>query len=257
MRWKGYGQYCPVARAAEVLTERWTPLILRDLLTGSRRFNELRRGVPLMSPTLLSERLQRLERSGLVRRSRAEGARHWEYHLTEAGEQCRPLIDVMSVWGQRWAMGGISREEFDPALVMWFALKRVRTVGIRLPERKVVILFDLEGAPKGKRYWWLVLGGPEIDLCLSDPGFTIDLTWRSDARAIATMMLGQITIEQGLRSHAITLDGPARLRRLVPSWFGLEPVTAGRSDPVSELTSLPSAPASVRPRRRTGNAIPR
>jgi DNA-binding HxlR family transcriptional regulator len=255
MRWKGYGQYCPVARAAEILTERWTPLILRDLLTGSRRFNELRRGVPLMSPTLLSERLQRLERCGLVRRSRPEGARHWEYHLTEPGQQCRSMIDCMGVWGQRWAMGGISREEFDPALVMWFALKRVRTSGQRLPERRVVILFDLDAAPKGKRYWWLVLAGPEIDLCLSDPGFTVDLTWRSDARAIATMMLGQFTIQQALRSRAITLEGPVRLRRLVPSWFGFEPTQPARSGPASRPGALPSAPASVPPRHRTGSAI--
>jgi DNA-binding HxlR family transcriptional regulator len=211
MRWKGYGQYCPVARAAEILTERWTPLILRDLLTGSRRFNELRRGVPLMSPTLLSERLQRLERCGLVRRSRPEGARHWEY--------------------------------------------RVRTSGQRLPERRVVILFDLDAAPKGKRYWWLVLAGPEIDLCLSDPGFTVDLTWRSDARAIATMMLGQFTIQQALRSRAITLEGPVRLRRLVPSWFGFEPTQPARSGPASRPGALPSAPASVPPRHRTGSAI--
>jgi DNA-binding HxlR family transcriptional regulator len=222
----GYGQFCPVAKAAEVLTERWTPLVLRELLAGSHRFNELRRGVPLMSPTLLSDRLRRLERVGVVRRSRPTGARHWEYHLTEAGEACRGVIDLMGEWGRQWAMGRLSTEELDPALVMWFLLRRVRTQGVRLPDRRVVVLFDIAGAVQGKRYWWLVLAPPDSDLCLTDPGFTVDLTWRSDARTIATVLLGEVGLERALRNEEIVLEGPPRLRRAVPDWLGFEPRSA-------------------------------
>ena len=218
-----YGQYCPVAKAAEILTERWMPLILRDLLAGSRRFNELRRGVPLISPTLLSDRLRQLERSGLVRRSRASAGRHWEYHLTDAGEECRPLIDLMKVWGQRWALRHITPEELDPALLMWVFLRQARLKGLR-PEMRVVILFDITDAPKGKHYWWLVFDPPDVDLCLSEPGFAVDLTWRSSARAMASITFGETTVGGAHRSKTITLEGPPRLRRSLPAWLGFEQV---------------------------------
>lgn len=223
-----YGQFCPVAKAAEILTERWTPLVLRELLAGSHRFNELRRGVPLMSATLLSERLQRLEHSGILRRSRPQGTRHWEYHLTESGEACRPLIDMMGAWGKRWAMARITREELDPALVMWFVLRRAQAQASQLPERRVVVLFDFHGAASGKRYWWLVLARPEIDLCLSDPGFAVDVTWRSDARTVATLLLGEVPIERAQRSKAFALEGPLQLRRSLPAWLGFAPEPARR-----------------------------
>jgi DNA-binding HxlR family transcriptional regulator len=219
----GYGQYCPVAKAAEILTERWTPLVLRELLWGSHRFNDLRRGVPLMSPTLLSDRLQCLERSGIIRRVRAPGARHWEYHLTEAGEACRPLIDLMGAWGQRWGIGRITRKDLDPALLMWVIVRGMRTRRERLPAGRVVILFDIADAARGKRYWWLLLHRPEIDLCGSDPGFAVDLTWRSDARTIAMVLLHEIAIDKARRSKVVALEGPARLRRLVPDWLGVGP----------------------------------
>jgi DNA-binding HxlR family transcriptional regulator len=235
MRRNGYGQYCPVARAAEILTERWTPLILRELLAGSHRFNELRRGVPLMSPTLLSDRLQRLERTGLIRRTRASGRGHSEYHLTEAGEACRPLIDLMAVWGRRWAMGRLSREDLDPALMLWFILRKAR-VQDRLPESRVTIRFDIADAPQGKRYWWIVFDAPEVDLCLSDPGFVVDLTWQSDARAIAAVLLGETSIERASRTGVITLEGPARLRRYLSLILAQE----SRRPTVRLNTSAPS-----------------
>jgi len=134
----------------------------------------------------------------------------------------------MGAWGQRWAMGRLTREELDPALVMWFVLRRVRSQGPLLPDERVVMLFDIAGAEKGKRYWWLVLSRPDIDLCLSDPGFSVDLTWRSDARAIVTVLLGELAIEGAQRSKAIALEGPSRLCRSVPAWLGVERVAARR-----------------------------
>ncbi len=221
MRPRGYGQFCPVAKAAEILAERWTPLLLRELLAGSRRFNELRRGVPLMSPTLLSSRLERLERAGIVRRIRAPDQRRWEYHLTEAGAECRPLIELMGAWGQRWAIGRITREDLDPALVMWFLLRRAEGQTERLPADRVVVMIDLADGGTGKRYWWLVLARPEVDLCLADPGFAVDVTVRSNVRTIAMLLLGTMALDRARRSGKLTIEGPGRLGRSVPAWLGL------------------------------------
>ena len=220
---QGYGQFCPVAKAAEVLTERWTPLVLRELLAGSHRFNELRRGVPLMSPSLLSSRLEHLERAGIVRRTRAEAGRRWEYRLTEAGEECRPLIDLMGAWGQRWAIGRITREDLDPALVMWFLLRQVERQAELLPPSRVVVMVDLADGGSGKRYWWLLLARPEADLCLADPGFAVDVTVRCDVRTMAMLLLKETALDRVRRSGALAIDGPVRLRRLVPGWLGLGP----------------------------------
>jgi DNA-binding HxlR family transcriptional regulator len=227
MRSSGYGQFCPVAKAAEILTERWTPLVLRELLAGSHRFNELRRGVPLMSPTLLSDRLHRLERSGVVRRVRTAGERHWEYHLTEAGEAFRPVIELMGAWGRKWALGRISSDDLDPAFMMWAMLRRIQVRGDLPPSERVVTLFDFSDAGQAKRYWWLILQQPEVELCLSDPGFAVDLHLRSDLRTMARILLGEVAIDGALRSRAITLEGPVRLRQSLPRWLGFGALAAG------------------------------
>jgi DNA-binding HxlR family transcriptional regulator len=156
---EGYGQFCPVAMTAELLTRRWTPLVIRELLEGSHRFNEIRRGVPRMSPSLLVQRLRELEKGGvLVRRPVADGD-HSEYHLTPAGEELAPIIMQMGAWGRRWAQSEISRRHLDAGLLMWNIHRKVRTE--RLPARQVVVRFHFREAPKGERDFWLVLHGRE------------------------------------------------------------------------------------------------
>ena len=219
---RGYGQFCPVAQAAEVITERWTPLVIRELLAGSRRFNDIQRGVPLMSSALLSKRLKVLELCGVIERRSVAGGGH-EYRLTQAGEELRPWVELMGVWGQRWVRRPVTPEEADPALLMWDMRRSINVE--RLPDERVVVRFDLRGAPKGKRSWWLVLDRPEPDLCLSDPGFGVDLTVKTDAVTMASVWVGDLDLAGAIRSRLIVLKGPSHLRRAFPSWLSLSPLT--------------------------------
>jgi DNA-binding HxlR family transcriptional regulator len=139
---RGYGQFCPVAQAAEVITERWTPLVIRELLSGSHRFNDIQRGVPLMSPALLTKRLKNLELCAIIERRSLAGGGH-EYHLTQAGEELRPWVELMGVWGQRWVRRPVTPEEADPALLMWDMRRSINVE--QLPDKRVVVRFDFRG----------------------------------------------------------------------------------------------------------------
>jgi DNA-binding HxlR family transcriptional regulator len=209
----GYGQFCPIAAAAEVLTERWTPLVIRELVYGSRRFNDIQRGVPLMSSSLLTKRLRTLEAEGVIEH------RGNEYVLTPAGEELRPLVELMAVWGERWVRRQISREDADAALLMWAIRRSVDTE--RAPAGRTTVHFRFTAVPKAKRCWWLVLEPPATDLCLTDPGYGTDLTVRSDPVALASVYMGDIALATALRRRAIVLEGPSHLVRGFPQWFGL------------------------------------
>ncbi len=214
---KGYGQYCPVAKAAEIVGERWTPLVLRDLLGGSRRFNELRRGVPLMSPALLSKRLKTLEEAGIVeRRSRGKAT---EYHLTKAGEELRPMIEMLGVWGQRWARSRLGPEDLDPPLLMWDLQHSVKPEAF--PPGLKVVQFRFTDVPKAKRDWWVLSDGESVDVCLSDPGFEVDLYVSTDSRSMHRVWIGDCTLDSAVASGAIDVIGPAALRRKLRTWLGL------------------------------------
>jgi DNA-binding HxlR family transcriptional regulator len=174
---RGYGQFCPIAQAAEVLTERWTPLVIRELaLTGSRRFNDIQRGVPLMSSSLLSKRLRQLERAGIVERRHRLDGKGSEYHLTPAGEELGPVIAQIGIWSERWLRRPIIEETPDTGLLMWWVRNTVNTEA--LPVGRTVVHFHFTRAPQKLRNFWLEL--PEADLCLSDPGFDIDISICSD-----------------------------------------------------------------------------
>lgn len=206
-----YGQFCPIAVACEVLTERWTPLVLRELLCGSRGFNDLRRGVPLMSPSLLSKRLKKLERTGIVER-RGSG-----YFLTEAGEELRPIIESIGLWGQRWSRGEVDPANLDASLLMWDIGRRVATENI--PPRRVVVHFHLEGSTDNKSRFWLVLDGEDADLCLTDPGFEVDLHVKGHVRAMVRYWMGLAEIDELVQAGELELEGPREMLRRFPSWF--------------------------------------
>jgi DNA-binding HxlR family transcriptional regulator len=223
-----YGQFCPIAQASEVLTERWTPLVIRELaLTGSRRFNDIQRGVPLMSSSLLSKRLRQLERAGIVERRRRADGKGSEYHLTAAGQALGPVIVQMGLWSERWLRRPIFEETPDTGLLMWWVRGTVNTDA--LPSRRSVIHFRFRGAPEKLRYFWLVL--PEADLCLSDPGFGVDVTVSSDPETLTAVWVGDLPMAAALRSHAIELEGPRALVRSFPDWFGLHPLFASIERP--------------------------
>lgn len=214
---KGYGQFCPVAKASEILAERWTPLVLRELLAGSHRFNDLRRGVPLMSRSLLSKRLRSLEDAGVVERRARPGRQAHEYHLTPAGEELRPLVEVLGNWGQRWVLADVEEDDLDPSLLMWDIRRGVRTE--HLPEDRIVVRFDLRDVAGAHGRWWLVVGGGEIDLCLTDPGFEVSLHLRVSQRTLTRYWLGQIDWSQALADD-LELVGPRWLQRSIPTWLG-------------------------------------
>jgi DNA-binding HxlR family transcriptional regulator len=219
---KGYGQFCPVAKAAEIVAERWTPLVLRELLCGSRRFCDLHRGVPLMSRTLLAERLEQLEDAGIVRSVAKPHGRGREYHLTAAGEELRPLIDRLGEWGQRWARAQVGRGDLDPGLLMWDIHRRVNLDA--LPPERVVVRFDFRGVPVTMhcpRTWWLVLDRREVDLCLKDPGFLVDIVVSADLRTLTRVWMGDVRLAETVRAGLIRIDGPTSLVRAFPTWLTL------------------------------------
>jgi DNA-binding HxlR family transcriptional regulator len=182
-----YGQFCTVARGAEIFGEVWTPLIVRELLCGSRRFNDIRRGVPRMSPALLVKRLRKLEQMGVVRRNR--GAEGLEYQLTQAGEELRPIVVNMGHWGARWIGSRLKREQLDAGFLMW-DIRRFARLDEFPKGRRVVVHFSFSDARAGERTWWLVVENGVADLCRDDPGHEVTVLVRSTVRALTDIWTG-------------------------------------------------------------------
>lgn len=214
----GYGQFCPVSMASEILCSRWTTLVVRELLCGSTRFNDLRRGVPKMSPALLSKRLKELERAGVVDVSRkANGS--VEYRLSEAGEELRPLIMGLGNWAQRWMESRLSLKNLDPSLLMW-DMRRSLNVKL-LPERRCTIQFLYPELPEAQRSWWLVVDAGAVDLCNFDPGHQLDLLVRSSLRSMTAIWMGLTTIRKEADSKQLEVEGVPTLARSMQQWLGL------------------------------------
>jgi DNA-binding HxlR family transcriptional regulator len=214
----GYGQFCPVAKASEVLAERWTPLVVRELLCGSHRFNDLQRGVPLMSRSLLAKRLRELELAGVIERRPSGDGRASEYHLTEAGEELRPVIMGLGAWGLRWASSNVSRADLDPRLLMWDMQRNIETDA--LPPHRVVVRFRFTDVSPGlPRVTWLILDGDHADVCYKDPGFDVDLVVVGRLRALVGVWLGDTTMSAVVRARELQIDGTRRLADAFPSWL--------------------------------------
>ncbi len=214
-----YGQFCPVAQAAEIVTQRWMPLVIRELLCGSHRFNDLHRGVPRMSRTLLVRRLGELEAVGLIERRLVGADAHPEYHLTQAGEELQPLIVQLGDWGKRWVQREVSRDVLDAGLLMWDIHRRI--LRERLPPRQTVVQFYFTDAPEAQQHYWLVVEKGQVDLCLQDPGQEEDLYVRSDVQTLTDIWLGDLGLAQALKAEMLWLGGDVELRRSFPDWLGL------------------------------------
>lgn len=213
----GYGQFCTVARGAEVLGERWTPLVIRELLCGSTRFNEIRRGVPRMSPSLLTKRLRRLEELGVLRRVETAGAS--TYHLTEAGEELRPLIVGLGHWGARWVGSRLAEGQLDVGFLMWDVRRFARLD--RFPhDRRVVIHFLFPEARPRERHWWLVVQAGEADLCRDDPGHDLTLEVESTVRALTEVWVGERSPAEVLGAREVRVVGPAGDADRFWEWLG-------------------------------------
>ena len=215
-----YGQYCPVARAAEILADRWTVLIIRELLADVTHFNELERGLPHMSRSLLAERLRRLQRVGILERRAPKRGKWSEYRLTAAGRELQRLIDVLGEWGARWAFGDPRPDELDPIVLLWWMRRRVDFD--RIPRRRMVLQFEFRGAIQ--RTYWLLIEPTDASVCLKNPGFEIDVIVSADVWAFYRVWLGRSTLAEALRREQLRLDGTPADVRCFPHWFALSPM---------------------------------
>jgi DNA-binding HxlR family transcriptional regulator len=215
-----YHQYCPVARASEILADRWTPLIVRELLAGSRHFNAIERGLPGISRSLLAARLRHLEDAGVVQRQTGGRRNVSEYHLTAAGRDLQTVIERLGAWGVRWAFGDPKTSELDPAALLWQIHQRIRRD--LLPAPRTVVEFDFRG--RSGRRLWLVLEPREISVCLKPPGFDTDLIVRAELSFFYRVWLGHVDYAAAVRSGGIVVDGMPALVRELPRWLMWSPM---------------------------------
>jgi len=218
---QGYGQYCPFSLAVEVLCRRWTLLVVSRLGYGCTRFSEIHRGVPRMSPSLLSKRLAELERAGLVATSAAPGGRGREYRLTEAGRDLGPIIDSLALWGQHWARDMVA-DDLDPSFLVWSMHLRLDTDA--MPDGQTVVELVFSGAPADCRRFWLVNRDGEVEMCLKDPELDVDLLVRSDLRLFVEAWRGFRDFRREIGAGRIVLVGSRELCERFPSWLQLHPM---------------------------------
>jgi DNA-binding HxlR family transcriptional regulator len=206
-----YGQFCPVAKAMEVLDERWTLLIVREMLLGSRHYNDLRRGVPKMSPALLSKRLRSLERVGVVRKDVVAG--RTTYTLTQAGEELRPLVESLSSWGMRW-IGDLGEEDLDPHLLLW-DMQRTMPLA-EWPRERTTLALQLTDGDRKTTHWWIVASGDRFEICDFDPGYEVVATLSGSLRTMVRVWRGEVPWHRALGSGELAIVGRADVER----WIG-------------------------------------
>lgn len=214
-----YGQFCTVARGAEVFGERWTPLVVRELLCGSTRFGDIRRGVPRMSASLLTQRLRKLEEIGVVERVVGAGGGPAEYHLTRAGEELRPIVMALGHWGARWIGSRLQREQLDAGFLMW-DMRRFARLDEFPRDRPIVIHFRFTDALAGERRWWMVVEGGHADLCRDDPGPEPTLVIETTVRALTEIWTGDRDAREAVDSRAVRVRGSAPDTEAVWRWLG-------------------------------------
>lgn len=234
-----YSQYCPVAKASEVLGDRWTLLIVREMLFGVTGFNELQRGLPGISRSVLADRMRGLERARIVERKTGPSGRTLAYMLTPGGYDLRPVVRALGEWGATWALTDPRPDELDPDLiVLWMARHVDREA---LPSGRTVIQFDFRD--RGKRHW-MVLEPAEVSVCLQPPGFDTDLAVVTETEALYRVYLGQTDLGGAMQAGALALHGPQALRRGFRRWFtwsSFAPISRGAEDRRRAALSLAEA----------------
>lgn len=237
---RSYNQFCPVAKAAEIFCERWTALILRDLACGATRFSDFQRGVPLASPTLLSQRLKQLEAEGIVTRRRSPDRRGWTYHMTTAGAEFVPIVMALGAWGQRWTRRELAEHEIDLGLLLWALEKGAHPE--QFGDARTVVEFDLSDQPENKRHWWFLNECNRCELCLKPPDHDAQLYVTVSLPDLIRIWRGDLTLSRAIKSGRMEVHGSARLRRAFRLWLG-----------ISSLAHIgPAAPAhaTAAPRER-------
>ena len=227
---RGYGQFCPVAMASEIFAERWTPLVLRELCAGQSLFNDIHRGVPLMSRTLLAQRLRELVQAGVVVAEEKSSGRGWAYQLSTGGRAFCPIIDQLGDWGTLFARHRIERESCDPRFLMW-ALRSYADRRL-LPEQRLVVRFGFHGLPPefaGQTHYWLLASDGELDVCWNDPGFDLDADVRADVTRFAKVWLGHLGLAEAVRDGSVQIEGAREMVSLVRRLLDLREVPAART----------------------------
>jgi DNA-binding HxlR family transcriptional regulator len=246
---RGYGQpFCPISRASEIFATRWTPIIIRNLLLGCRTFGELQAGAPGIPRSLLTGRLQQLERLEIVARSPNPGRRGWIYELTDAGQELAPVCHALGAWGARWLEA--APHHLDAAVVLWAISKSMDRD--RLPDERVVIRFDFLDQPRPKHRYWLLVQRPEPEVCRKPPGFPDDLTVTTETEWLAKWHMGTMSLGQAMHARVITVDGPRRLVRDLSRWGGVTPfatIPAARPTAGPSEQHVVAAPRAIRARR--------
>jgi DNA-binding HxlR family transcriptional regulator len=240
---RGYGQYCPLSLAAELLCQRWTLLVISRIIDGCTRFNEIQRGVHRMSPSLLSKRLTELEDYGLILSRKLPGSRAKEYLLTEAGRELEPILMQMAVWGQHWARE-MEDDDLDPAFLVWSMHTRFDVAA--MPAGRTVLEFRFTGAPKDCRQFWLVNRDGGVEMCIKDPGLEVDVLVSSDLRIFVETWRGFRDLQAELRARRIRVEGPPKLVEEFPSWLLLSALSPfPRRRPGREQRLARSVPARL------------
>lgn len=216
-----YQQFCPVSMAAEILCTRWTMVLVRELVAGTTRFNDLRRGMPRMSPALLSKRLKELEDNGIVKKMPVAGEPGvMEYHLTPSGKELGPIVEAMGIWGQRWTETQPQLEKLDAGLLMWDMRRNIQVP--ELPRQRSVIQFIYPERRLTERNWWLVVDPKEgVDLCMVEPGFDVDLFVHTDLRTMTAIWMGLEPMAKAIKDERMMLTGDKALQKSMLKWLGL------------------------------------
>ncbi len=211
----GYGQFCPVAKSMEILDERWTMLVIRELLAGSAHFNEIRRGVPNMSPALLAKRLRYLERVGIIERTTT--GRGTSYTLKKMGQELRPVVEGLGAWGVRW-IGDLGEGDYDPHLLFW-DLRRTLPI-TAWPPGRTVLAIELDDVASRVSRWWVVVAGREVDVCDYDPGYDVAGRLSTSLKVLTAVWRGDRSWPSALRAGEVVVDAPAEVERQIPDWLG-------------------------------------
>jgi DNA-binding HxlR family transcriptional regulator len=215
-----YGQFCPVAKSAEIIGDPWSILIVREMLLGSSRFNALHRGLPRISPTVLNTRLKELEERGVIIKRRLNGQRGYAYHLTAAGRELSAVVEALAVWGMRWARDEMGRDDLDVSFLMFDIQRRIEKAA--LPDGETVLCFQFTDVKnKNFRHWWLICQSSEVDLCYEDPGKDVDCYIVGSSRDMIGAWMGDIPLSKALQSGRIQLTGERYLCRTFSKWFTL------------------------------------
>lgn len=215
-----YGQFCPIAKSAEIVGDPWSILIVREMLLGSSRFNVLQRGLPRISPTVLNTRLKELEERGVIVKRRLHGQKGHEYRLTAAGRELSAVVEALAVWGTRWAREDMGPEDFDVSFLMFDIQRRIDKSA--LPEGESVLGFQFPDVKNKKfRHWWLICKGNEADLCNEDPGKDVDCYVTGSSRDMIGAWMGDIALSEALKAGSVRLTGERHLCRTFPRWFAL------------------------------------